>query len=63
MYQYRVSYRRSATSSRKYHVVVVARNPDEARIKAQLADPWYVSSVEVKRLGEFVEAVMEAPRG
>lgn len=52
--RYRVSYLRRQPGSRVYHLLVNARNPDEAREYAAIRDPLYGSSLEVKHRGTIV---------
>jgi hypothetical protein len=54
--RYRVSYLRRQPGSRVYHLLVNARNPDEAREYAAIRDPLYGSSLEVKHRGTIVPA-------
>jgi hypothetical protein len=58
MTRYRVTYRRDLTS-RRYYVTVTARDADEARVKAAIRDPEYLSSIQVKNEGPIRELVME----
>jgi hypothetical protein len=54
-YLFKVDYRRSdPPTSRTYHRVVVARDVDEARIKAKLADPLFYSTTRTPRRGAEV---------
>lgn len=57
MYQYRITYRRDLVSSRQYHLTVIARSADEARAKARIIDPGYVSTIHSPRRGKALVEV------
>lgn len=55
-YRYRCLYRRSSVSSRIYRLTVTARDADEARLFAALADPEFAHTVSPpRRLGQVLE--------
>lgn len=62
MNNYSVRYRRHPLSNREYRVTVRALNADEARIKAAIRDPEYVSSVSVHNNGIVHSVVIGPPK-
>ena len=61
MNDYQVRYRRDWMSRREYRVTVRAVNADEARVKAAIRDPQYLSSIEVKHRGVVESVTVGAP--
>ena len=62
MYRYQVRYRRQEPSERVYRVTVTAKDADDARRMAAIADPSFGSTTQTpRRLGEVMPPEQSDP--